>query len=177
MARRGSFAALFAALMVSLIGLVGLAQPAVAAPADKPAVLASFTQTSASSYNAFFAARGNQGAWAAYGFDWSTDKCSSSPDNPLGFPFANSCIRHDFGYRNYKAIGTFSANKARLDTMLFADLERVCARYSGVTKAACDSLAHTYYEAVHVFGSAVVTQADLDRAAAIMHSGTGVAPA
>jgi hypothetical protein len=175
MARRGSVAALFTAVVLSLIGLVGLAQPAVAAPADKPAVLASFTQTSVSSYSAFFAARGNQGAWAAYVFDWSTDKCSSSPDNPLGFPFENGCIRHDFGYRNYKAIGTFSANKARLDSMLLADLERVCARYSGVTKSACDGLAHTYYEAVHVFGSVVVTQADLDRAAAIMHSGTGAA--
>jgi hypothetical protein len=171
MARRGSLAACAAAVLMSLLGLVGLAQPALAAPADKPAVLASFTQTSAASYSTFFAARGNQGAWAAYGFDWSTDKCSSSPDNPLGFPFANSCIRHDFGYRNYKAIGTFSANKARLDNMLLADLERVCARYSGFTKAACDSLAHTYYEAVHVFGSVAVSQADLDRAGAIMNSG------
>jgi hypothetical protein len=173
MARHGSFAALTAALLMALVGLVGLAQPAVAAPADKPAVLASFTQTSLSSYDAFFAARANQGAWAAYAFDWSTDKCSSSPDNPLGFPFANGCIRHDFGYRNYKAIGTFSANKDRLDSMLLADLERVCARYSGLTKTACDSLAHTYYEAVHVFGSTIVTQADLDRASAIMHSPTG----
>jgi hypothetical protein len=172
MARRGSVAAFAAALLMTLLGLVGLAQPAVAAPADKPAVLAGFTQTSVTSYNAFFAARGNQGAWAAYAFDWSTDKCSSSPDNPLGFPFANGCIRHDFGYRNYKAIGTFPANKARLDNMLLADLERVCARYSGFTRGACDTLAHTYYQAVHVFGSVVVTQADLDRAAAIMNSDT-----
>jgi hypothetical protein len=175
MGRRASIAALFTALLLSLAGLVGLAQPAVAAPADKPAVLASFTHTSVTSYTAFFAARANQAAWAAYAFDWSTDKCSDSPDNPLGFPFANGCIRHDFGYRNYKAIGTFAANKARLDSMLLADLQRVCARYSGVTKAACDSLAHTYYEAVHVFGSAVVTQSDLDRAAAIMRSGTAAA--
>ena len=157
------------ALLVTLLALlVGLAQPAAAAPADKPAVLSSFTQTSAASYSTFFAARGNQGAWSAYGFDWSTDKCSSSPDNPLGFPFANSCIRHDFGYRNYKAIGAFSANKPRLDTMLLADLLRVCARYSGLTKSACTSLAHTYYEAVHVFGTIAVSQADLDRAAAMM---------
>ena len=169
MVRRGSLAAFAAALLMTLLGLVGLAQPALAAPADKPAVLASFTQTSAASYGTFFAARGDQGAWAAYGFNWSTDKCSSSPDNPLGFPFANSCIRHDFGYRNYKAIGTFSANKARLDNMLLADLLRVCGRYSGVTKSACTSLAHTYYEAVHVFGTvSAVSQADLDRAAAIM---------
>jgi len=171
MARRGSFAALLTAVVLSLVGLVGLAQPAAAAPADKPAVLASFTQTSVSSYNTFFAARADQAAWAAYGFDWSTDKCSDSPDNPLGFPFANGCIRHDFGYRNYKAIGAFGANKPRLDNMLLADLERVCARYSGLKKAACDSLAHTYYQAVHVFGTAIVTRADLDRAAAIMQSG------
>jgi Prokaryotic phospholipase A2 len=168
MARRGSFVA---TLLMTLLGLVLLAQPAVAAPADKPAVLSSFTQTSAASYGTFFAARGNQGAWAAYGFDWSTDKCSSSPDNPLGFPFANSCVRHDFGYRNYKAIGAFSANKARLDNMLLADLLRVCGRYSGITKSACTSLAHTYFEAVHVFGTIAVSQADLDRAAAIMSSG------
>jgi hypothetical protein len=45
----------------------------------------------------------------------------------------------------------------------------------GLVGLACDSLAHTYYQAVHVFGSVVVTQSDLDRAAAIMHS--GVAPA
>lgn len=171
MARRGSFAAFAAALFMTLLGLVGLAQPAAAAPADKPAVLSSFTQTSAGSYSTFFAARGNQGAWTAYGFDWSTDKCSSSPDNPLGFPFANSCVRHDFGYRNYKAIGAFPANKARLDSMLLADLLRVCGRYSGFTKSACNSLAYTYYQAVHVFGTIAVSQADLDRAAAILSSG------
>jgi hypothetical protein len=35
------------------------------------------------------------------------------------------------------AIGTFPANTARLDNML-GDLERVCARYSGLTTVACD---------------------------------------
>src|ERR687889_842080 len=122
MARRGSLAALVLAVLLSVMGLIGLAQPAVAAPADKPPGLASFTQNSATIFNAVFCARANQPAWAAYAFDWSTAKCSSSPDNPLGFPFANGCSRHDFGYRNYKAIGAFSANKARLDTMLLADL-------------------------------------------------------
>lgn len=166
MSRRGRFSAPVAALLLTLLGLVGLAQPAAAAPADKPAVMSSWTQTSVTSYNAFFAARGNQGAWSAYGFDWSTDYCSSSPDNPFGFPFANGCVRHDFGYRNYKKIGTFSSNKARLDSALYADLQRVCTRYSQPTKAACDSLAWTYYNAVRIFGSVNVTQADLDRVAA-----------
>ncbi|WP_053852342.1 phospholipase [Streptomyces sp. NRRL B-24085] len=128
------------------------ASTAQAAPADKAAVLSSWTQTDASSYNAFFAARANQGAWSAYGFDWSTDSCTTSPDNPFGFPFANACVRHDFGYGNYEAAGTFDANKARLDNAFYADLKRVCATYSGVKKASCDATAWTYYQAVDKLG-------------------------
>lgn len=145
-----------AGLVVSvsaLLAVAGSTVPASAAPADKPQVLASWTQTSASSYNAFIAARNNRTAWAAYNFNWSTDYCSKSPDNPLGFPFQLSCARHDFGYRNYKAEGDFAANKPRLDSMLYADLQRVCAQYSVVKKAACDSLAWTYYQAVKNLGS------------------------
>jgi hypothetical protein len=57
-------------------------------------------------------------------------------------------------------------NKDRLDNMFYADLLRVCATYSPGSQSSCNSLASTYYEAVHVFGRTnVVTQADLDRAA------------
>ncbi|KUL35219.1 hypothetical protein ADL22_27805 [Streptomyces sp. NRRL F-4489] len=129
------------------------AGPAQAAPADKPQVLASFTQTDAGSYGTWLAARTNQAKWAAYDFDWSTDYCSKSPDNPFGFPFKLSCARHDFGYRNYKKAGTFAANKARLDSALYADLKRVCAGYSGAKKTSCDGLAWTYYEAVKKLGT------------------------
>lgn len=137
---------------LSLVSVLGAASSAGAAPADKPQVLASWTQTSASSYNAWVAARGNQSTWAAYAFDWSTDYCSSSPDNPFGFPFSTSCARHDFGYRNYKALGTFSANKSRVDSAFYEDLKRVCANYGGATKTACNSTAWTYYQAVKAFG-------------------------
>ncbi|MFE0671958.1 phospholipase [Streptomyces sp. NPDC058867] len=137
---------------LALVTVVATASASSAAPADKPQVLSSWTQTSASSYNAWAAARANQGAWSAYGFDWSTDYCSSSPDNPFGFPFSNSCARHDFGYRNYKAAGTFSANKSRLDSAFYEDLKRVCNNYSGATKTACTSTAWTYYQAVRAFG-------------------------
>ncbi|MFD7437633.1 phospholipase [Streptomyces sp. NPDC059861] len=137
---------------LSLVTVVATATTAGAAPADKPQVLSSWTQTSASSYNAWTAARANQGAWAAYGFDWSTDYCSTSPDNPFGFPFSTSCARHDFGYRNYKAAGSFSANKDRLDSAFYEDLKRVCNGYSGATKTACNSTAWTYYQAVRAFG-------------------------
>ena len=48
--------------------------------------------------------------------DWSSDSCSSSPDNPLGYPFEPACHRHDFGYRNYKAQSRFTdAGKLSID--------------------------------------------------------------
>ncbi|MDW6061318.1 phospholipase [Streptomyces sp. FXJ1.4098] len=141
-----------AATAVAAAATVALSGPAQAAPADKPQVLSSWTQTSASSYNAWLAARNNQSAWAAYQFDWSTDYCSKSPDNPFGFPFKTACARHDFGYRNYKAMGTFSANKARIDSAFYEDLKRVCNGYSGASKTACNSTAWTYYQAVKALG-------------------------
>ncbi|GIJ29328.1 hypothetical protein Vqi01_44900 [Micromonospora qiuiae] len=150
--------------------LTALAAPAPAAaavtPQQKLSVLSSWTQTSASSYNAWNSARQNRASWAEYNFDWSTDYCSSSPDNPLGFSFSLSCARHDFGYRNYKAAGQFSANKSRLDSAFYEDLKRVCAAYNAVVRPACLSLAWTYYQAVAIFGSvAAVSQSDIDRAA------------
>ncbi|AQA12829.1 hypothetical protein HUF15_19260 [Streptomyces samsunensis] len=141
-----------AATAVTAAATIALAAPAQAVPADKQQVLASWTQTSASSYNTWLAARNNQGSWSAYQFDWSTDYCSSSPDNPFGFPFQTACARHDFGYRNHKAMGIFDANKARLDSAFYEDLKRVCGAYSGATKTSCDGTAWTYYQAVKIFG-------------------------
>lgn len=137
---------------LALVTVVATAGAADAAPADKPQVLASWTRTSASSYTTWAAARADRTKWSAYAFDWSTDYCSSSPDNPFGFPFSMSCARHDFGYRNYKAAGAFSANKSRLDSAFYEDLKGVCAKYGSGTKAACDSTAWTYYQAVKAFG-------------------------
>lgn len=129
-----------------------------AAPSDKPQALSSWTQTSASSYNAWVCARNNQGAWAAYGFDWTTDHCSTSPDNPFGFPFRTACVRHAFGYRNHKAADAFSAGKSRIGSSFYEDLKRVCAACSGATRTSCDGTAWTYYHAVDIFGVAPVRQ-------------------
>ncbi|SCL20362.1 phospholipase A2 [Micromonospora nigra] len=160
-------ATILASATLGLLVALGVATPAAAVtPAQKLSVLSSWTQTSATSYNAWNSARLNKAPWAGYNFNWSTDYCSSSPDNPLGFTFNLSCHRHDFGYRNYKAVGQFSANKSRLDSAFYADLKRVCARYNTAVRPACYSLAWTYYQAVRVFGStAAVQQADIDRAA------------
>ena len=138
--------------------LLTLASPARATPtvraipADKALVLDGWTRTGAASHDAWAAARADRAPWAAYAFDWSTDYCTTSPDNPFGFPFRTACARHDFGYRNHKAAGSFRAAKPRLDDAFHADLERVCARYAPVKKASCDATARTYYEAVRTFG-------------------------
>jgi phosphate-selective porin len=149
---RHRLATALTASALTLAAVATSAAPASAAPADKPQVLSSWTQTSSSSYNAWLSARNNQSAWSDYGFNWSTDYCSSSPDNPFGFPFELSCARHDFGYRNYKAAGDFDANKSRLDSAFYEDLKRVCDGYSGASGTACDGLAWTYYQAVKALG-------------------------
>jgi hypothetical protein len=137
-----------------------------AATADKLTVMAGWSQPTAASTASWNQARLNRGAWSGYGFDWSTDYCSASPDNPVGFRFDNPCAHHDFGYRNYKAVGQFPANKDRIDNYFYADLRRVCATYNSLVRPACYSLAWTYYQAVHVFGSlAKVSRADIDKAA------------
>jgi hypothetical protein len=154
-------------VLMSIVALLAPAETAAAAaPSNKPAVLASWTQTSASSFAAWYAASRNRDRWSAYGFDWSTDYCSASPDQPLGFDFRLPCQRHDFGYRNYHAANTFATNKARLDNAFHADMRRRCATYAVVVRPACLSVALTYYTAVDAFGTLVaVSDADLDRAA------------
>ncbi|MBO3735922.1 phospholipase [Actinoplanes flavus] len=158
------------ATVASVTALLGVTTPAYAVtPAEKLQVLASFTQNSADSYNSWNAARQNQAAWAAYGFDWETNYCTASPDKPLGFDFTIACQRHDFGYGNYEAVGAFSANKSRLDDAFYGDLKRKCATYSAAVRPACNSLAWTYYEAVVVFGStAAVDPADIESARALI---------
>ncbi|MGW7440698.1 phospholipase [Streptomyces sp. NPDC054849] len=140
------------ATATALLALAPAAWAAPEVPADRPQVLSRFTQTSAASFRAWADAREHLDAWTAYGFDWSTDQCTSSPDNPFGFPFAAACARHDFGYRNHRASGLFPAAKARLDEAFHADLKRVCAQYSGTRRGSCDGTAWTYYQAVRLLG-------------------------
>jgi hypothetical protein len=155
--------------VLTLAALIPAGFGSVAATAAAPTklqLLSEWTQPTASSTAEFTAARADQSAYASYNFDWTTDYCSDSPDNPLGFAFKPACAHHDFGYRNYKAVGQFPANKDRVDSMFYADLKRICTGYNAVVRPACNSLAWTYYEAVHLFGSfAAVQQTDIDKAA------------
>lgn len=84
--------------------------------------------------------------------DWSSDGCSYSPDNPLGFDFEPSCQRHDFGYRNYKAQGRFDAGKPSIDNNFKSDMDNQCAT-EGDLEDICRGVAEIYYTAVVEFGS------------------------
>ena len=163
---------LLLAPLAGVILVIAAATPAAAVTIEqKLSVMSSWSQPNSGSYSLWNAARQNQAGWVDYGFDWSTDYCSTSPDQPLGFDFRMPCWRHDFGYRNYKATNTFDANKSRIDDSFYFDLRTVCARYNAFVRPACYSLAWTYYQAVKTFGSLVVSQVDLDRAAKIKAEG------
>jgi hypothetical protein len=163
--------------LVSAVLVLTFASPAAAVTTQqKLDALWSFSQTDVGSYNRWLGARNNQAAWADYAFNWSTDYCSDSPDNPLGFNFTLSCARHDFGYRNYKEMGQFSANKSRIDSAFYSDLKRKCATYNWAVRPACYSLAWTYYQAVSVFGSIVVSSADLKKAESLLPARDAVMP-
>jgi hypothetical protein len=154
--------------LVVLVAALALLLPGTAASAattaQKLAVLTNWTQPTPASYQAWNDARLHRSEWASYRFDWSTDYCTASPERPLGYDFTLACWHHDFGYRNYKAMGRFAANKDRLDIVFYADLRRVCATYRLVLQPACYSIAWTYYQAVHIFGSlAAVSTSDIDR--------------
>lgn len=160
-------AAIVAAPALAMLMIGAVATPAAAVtPAQKLSVMSQFSQTSAGSYNSWNSARLNQGAWASYGFNWSTDFCSASPDQPSGFDFRLSCHRHDWGYRNYKAMGQFPANKSRIDSAFYEDLKRKCNTYNSIVRPVCTGLAWTYYQAVKNFGSLTVSQAEVDKASA-----------
>ncbi|MEU8815764.1 phospholipase [Actinoplanes sp. NPDC048796] len=156
-------------VVLAFVAAVLIPSLPASAAVDRLPVLDSWTQPTAASTAAWNDARLNRDKWAAYGFDWTTDYCSASPERPLGFDFTNACAHHDFGYRNYRDEGLFDQNKARVDDTFYADMRRVCAEYRSVARSACHSVAWIYYQAVHVFGSlAKVRGADLDRAARIM---------
>ncbi|KAI5377806.1 hypothetical protein J4E82_003550 [Alternaria postmessia] len=137
---------------IILATVLGLASLAVSAPAALVSRQASLEQVTDSymfdiSIDEFIT---NRNAKNPPELDWSSNGCTASPDNPFGFDFINSCYRHDFGYRNFKAQNRFEANKARIDDNFKTDMFNQCANESA--KGPCEATATLYYEAVKAFG-------------------------
>ncbi|KAH7371685.1 secretory phospholipase A2 [Pyrenochaeta sp. MPI-SDFR-AT-0127] len=138
-------------VFLSILGLASLAFAAPTQLAERQSNLQTVTDsyTFTISISQFISNRNNKVGPAE--LDWSSDGCSSSPDNPFGFDFQNSCYRHDFGYRNFKKQSRFTdANKARIDSKFKSDMYAQCARET--FKSACEATATVYYEAVKAFG-------------------------
>jgi len=92
--------------------------------------------------------------------DWSSDGCSSSPDDPFGFTFLPACHRHDFGYRNYKRQGRFNeTTRLNIDNKFRSDMYSICG-----SNWWCKRTADVYYYAVRQFGgSSTSTAQAVDR--------------
>lgn len=88
--------------------------------------------------------------------DWTSDSCSWSPDEPVGYEFDPGCKRHDFGYRNYQAQDRFTEdNRLRIDNNFRSDLYSICDG-----DWTCEGVADVYYNAVREFGGAGTTTAE-----------------
>ncbi len=86
--------------------------------------------------------------------DFSTDGCSAPVVGSTGisFDFTNACLRHDFGYRNYKDLGRFEAEKARVDRQFYDDMAAHCRTRSFLLRGRCMTWARRFYSGVVVFG-------------------------
>lgn len=104
--------------------------------------------------------------------NWSTDGCSvpkaiTVSVSGMGLVsryysrvFHDSCVRHDFGYRNFgrnasgpgphPKLGANSTTKARIDKRFLNNMKIQCAAkyHNFVTKKACNAAAGTFYLAV-----------------------------
>ncbi|MFG3547563.1 phospholipase A2 [Streptomyces sp. NPDC047725] len=143
-------------------------------------LVSGFFQPGQESFNAWARARGARLVDKRpdpYGLRWDHDGCSKSPDQPAGFDFTGACIRHDFGYRNFRdllgedgfrngvagltGIGPESP-KARVDAVFLQDLRKECNRPigSGVhiqarprpMVEACEQFAERYHASVVTLG-------------------------
>jgi len=86
-------------------------------------------------------------------FDWESDGCSMADDYPFEVNFHDSCVRHDFGYRNYKQQKRCSdEDRKRVDDNFRADLLRVCARAGWWKRLRCNTAALSYWALVRAGG-------------------------
>lgn len=87
--------------------------------------------------------------------DWTTDGCSAPIVGESGrsFNFRHACIRHDFGYRNYKARGMFTADsRILIDEQFRRDLDSSCARKMRTFKLRCVAWAEIFLATVRLAG-------------------------
>jgi hypothetical protein len=86
--------------------------------------------------------------------DWSTDYCSAPilGSRGFGYDFSDACVRHDFGYRNYRRLGLFRRTRGTVDRVFLRDMRAHCAMRSPLMRLHCHQRALQYYAGVRTFG-------------------------
>ena len=92
---------------------------------------------------------------------WESDGCSAPVLGSGPFDFSLACNRHDFGWRNLKAVddpGTpvwHVANKDRVDAGFLYDMRVRCSAMPVFWRIGCDTTARVYYTAIRLNPSGV----------------------
>ena len=87
--------------------------------------------------------------------DWTTDGCSAPIVGSEGrsFNFRTACDRHDFGYRNFKAIGLFdTSTRTLIDEQLHRDMNKACDSQRRTFKVRCIAWSEIFYTMVRAAG-------------------------
>ena len=92
---------------------------------------------------------------------WDSDGCSAPVLGSGPFDFTLACSRHDFGWRNLKAVHDTSSpiwhvdNKDRVDAGFLYDMRARCGAVPAIWRIGCDTTARVYYTAVRLNPSGV----------------------
>ena len=87
--------------------------------------------------------------------DWSNDGCSAPIVGSEGrsFNFRSACDRHDFGYRNFKALGLFdTSTRTLIDEQLHRDMNTSCDSQRRTLKVRCIAWSEIFYTMVRAAG-------------------------
>jgi hypothetical protein len=69
------------------------------------------------------------------------------------FNFRTACDRHDFGYRNFKALGLFdTSTRTLIDEQLHRDMNRACDSQRRTLKVRCVAWSEIFYTMVRAAG-------------------------
>ncbi|MGW4894756.1 phospholipase A2 [Kitasatospora sp. NPDC004240] len=147
-----------------------------ASHAEKLALLERLEQPGPAAFNEWKQLRDEhlQGKPDRYEFRWSTNLCNAPARNKVaGFDFSIACIRHDFGYRNFrdllgeKAFKQFitilpngdpkpvDSPKKRVDDIFYQDMLNICSapgKHTAPNRVTCRGAAWTYHKGVELAG-------------------------
>ena len=87
--------------------------------------------------------------------DWTTDGCSAPIVGSEGrsFNFRTACDRHDFGYRNFQALGLFNTSiRTLIDEQFHRDMNRACDSQRRTLKVRCIAWSEVFYTMVRAAG-------------------------